>query len=600
MKEKIIDALKVIGIFIGSLIFGFILIGLSSIGSRKESIINKGHHSILRDYASSSYSKVSCETNECKEYNLLIDNPGKNIQKIKELINNLPQESVEIKDSSPGPFVIILATILFGFILYLRVFQKESGPSKESLRIIASERDSLLNDKIKLMSKNEELILKNENLKSQSDKINTYKKDLTLKDDELSQLKQENLNLNTKLDEIESYNDVLINQNKEILDKYSPIINIEKAVQELTDSKKFLTRETNTLKEIKDELDLFQVGFYSFRYDFNESSQYADAMELLKIKEKNLLKEGALIWNDGKIFHGLSDKESLRLTKNIEKLAMMAFSGEVDSLLTKVKYNNVDSCIDKVSSIAKSIEKLLEEYNINFRVKFLNLKEEEISLVHEYQELIQKEREEQKLIREQMKEEEKALREAKRAEEEAEREEKSYEKALEKARIEMESQKEENQAQFLDKIKELENKLVAAQLEKQRAKSQAELTKQGHVYIISNIGSFGENIYKIGMTRRLEPMDRIWELGDASVPFDFDVHAMIHSENAPELENKLHRHFSERRVNKVNDKKEFFKVSLEEIANACKKLHEKEDLKIAMVAEAKEYKQSILKMDKIK
>ncbi len=111
----------------------------------------------------------------------------------------------------------------------------------------------------------------------------------------------------------------------------------------------------------------------------------------------------------------------------------------------------------------------------------------------------------------------------------------------------------------------LEKQLKEAQKKGERAVSRAQMTKSGVVYVISNIGSFGHGVYKIGMTRRLEPLDRVRELGDASVPFPFDVHAMILSDNAPELEKKLHKFFNERRLNLVNNRKEFFNVSLEDI-----------------------------------
>jgi len=100
----------------------------------------------------------------------------------------------------------------------------------------------------------------------------------------------------------------------------------------------------------------------------------------------------------------------------------------------------------------------------------------------------------------------------------------------------------------------------------------AQQTKRGHVYIISNVGSFGEDVFKIGLTRRLEPLDRVKELGDASVPFEFDVHAMIHSEDAPALEHSLHRHFIANQLNKVNPRKEFFRASLETIREEVEKL----------------------------
>ena len=117
------------------------------------------------------------------------------------------------------------------------------------------------------------------------------------------------------------------------------------------------------------------------------------------------------------------------------------------------------------------------------------------------------------------------------------------------------------------------------------------MTKCGHIYVISNIGSFGENVYKIGMTRRLDPMERINELGDASVPFKFDVHAMIFSEDAPALENKLHETFRDKSVNMVNMKKEFFRVSLEEIEKVVKDNYA--EIEFTKIAEAKDYRETL-------
>ena len=114
--------------------------------------------------------------------------------------------------------------------------------------------------------------------------------------------------------------------------------------------------------------------------------------------------------------------------------------------------------------------------------------------------------------------------------------------------------------------------------------------RRGHVYVLSNIGSFGEGIYKIGMTRRLEPLERVYELGDASVPFRFDAHAVIYSENAPKLENDLHEEFAARRVNRMNLRRECFRVSLEEIMAAVEKHHG--TVTFVTKPEAEEYRKS--------
>lgn len=126
---------------------------------------------------------------------------------------------------------------------------------------------------------------------------------------------------------------------------------------------------------------------------------------------------------------------------------------------------------------------------------------------------------------------------------------------------------------------------------KERALSMAEQTKRGYVYVISNLGSFGENIYKIGLTRRLDPMDRVRELGDASVPFPFDVHAMIFSEDAPKLEATLHQRFSDKRVNMINNRKEFFNVSLKEIADVVAEYNA--TIEFTLLAEASDYRQTL-------
>ena len=137
----------------------------------------------------------------------------------------------------------------------------------------------------------------------------------------------------------------------------------------------------------------------------------------------------------------------------------------------------------------------------------------------------------------------------------------------------------------------LKSELALAHEKMERAKSRAQETKQGHVYIISNIGSFGQDILKIGMTRRLEPMDRVKELGDASVPFIFDVHALIESDDAPSLEARLHRVFEKQRLNRVNKRKEFFRVSIAEIEKELDKMDV--DALISRVPSADEYYQSI-------
>ena len=157
----------------------------------------------------------------------------------------------------------------------------------------------------------------------------------------------------------------------------------------------------------------------------------------------------------------------------------------------------------------------------------------------------------------------------------------------------------EQKAMYEERLQEMAEKLREIEERKQRASSMAQQAKKGYVYIISNIGSFGEDVYKIGLTRRWDPKDRVDELGGASVPFGFDVHAMILSEDAPALEQQLHKHFVLMQMNKVNHRKEFFRVSLKEIREEIEKLG-LNGVHWTMKAEAKEYRETLATEEAIK
>ncbi len=273
------------------------------------------------------------------------------------------------------------------------------------------------------------------------------------------------------------------------------------------------------------------------------------------------------------------------------KMMLRAFNGESDNLILKVKYNNVLKTEERITSIYKAVNKLSTASRCYINGDYLDLKLKELHLVHEHQEKKQAELEEQRSIREQMREEERAMKELQKAQEEAEKEEKRYQKALEKAKKEIEKATGEKHSKLETEIERLNELLIEVQANKERAKSRAQMTKSGYVYVVSNIGSFGEGVYKIGMTRRLDPMDRVTELGGASVPFRFDVHAMIFSENAPALESLLHKTFDNRRVNRINPRKEFFKVSLEEIKREV--LKNQGEIEFTLLAKAEEFRKTL-------
>jgi hypothetical protein len=270
-----------------------------------------------------------------------------------------------------------------------------------------------------------------------------------------------------------------------------------------------------------------------------------------------------------------------------------AFNGKVDSILSKIKTTNVGILEQQILD-SFSIVNLNGSAFRNARIteQFLSARTLELKWAVAIYALKEKEKEEQRLIKEKMREEEKARKEIERALKESAREEESLQKAIAKIQGQFAKANEMQRAQYEEKLAELQAKLIDAESRNQRALSMAQQTKAGYVYIISNIGSFGENIFKIGMTRRLEPLDRIRELGGASVPFKFDVHAMIWSIDAPNLERALHKKFVYSQINKINPRKEFFKIPIFELKKAIQEVGI--EVTWTMTALASEYRESLV------
>ena len=252
--------------------------------------------------------------------------------------------------------------------------------------------------------------------------------------------------------------------------------------------------------------------------------------------------------------------------RSLRTILTETFNGKVDTILADATDENYGKLAQKIRDAYALVNQNGAAFrNARIQPAYLDARLEELKWAVIGHELRVQEREEQRALRERMRDEERAQKEMERALKEAEKEEALLRKALEKARREVAESSEADRARYEAKILELGEKLRAAEEKGQRAISMAQQTKAGHVYVISNIGSFGEHVYKIGMTRRLEPKERVRELGDASVPFEFDIHALIKTEDAPSLECALHKAFVATQVNKVNPRKEFFRVGLEEV-----------------------------------
>jgi chromosome segregation ATPase len=340
-------------------------------------------------------------------------------------------------------------------------------------------------------------------------------------------------------------------------------------------------------EELEKMLHPYNCGVYEPEFDFDDSETYKNRLLQTHEDAKAMVKDKRAIF----ILEGDN-----YLYKKIAEIALRCFNSECDKCISEVKWNNVFKYEQKINKAFNLINSNLEDVDIRILPRYLGLRLKELHLAYEYKLKKQREKEEQDNIRALMREQEKAEREIQSALIKADAEEKKYLARFEKISSTLDSLQGDRLLKAEEQIRELEARLAEVRASKERALSMAEQTKRGYVYVISNLGSFGDNIYKIGLTRRLDPMERIRELGDASVPFPFDVHAMIFSEDAPKLEATLHQRFSDRRVNMVNNRKEFFNVSLKEIADVVAEYNA--TIEFTLIAEASDYSQTLAINDK--
>ncbi len=449
----------------------------------------------------------------------------------------------------------ILIAIIVGFVLLVQKIYRRATGNKHlaEIKVLEERKTSLKND---ILSNEKEL----EDLKTAYLKLDAETK-------ELQELKAKTNELEINFQENEA-------KNIQAKQEYADTIELINSIAE----KKIVADKT--IASLQSKIDLYSrlddfvgYGFYDTPdYLYETSERFAIEIKAVRDKQKELIKDDDVIVQTGKNNFNINLSFIEKILQAQKKLLIRTFNIECDFLIEKVNPANFERTLNRITSLASELEKLSADLRYGFNQAYIELKLEECKLQFQFQLKKKEEQEEQRLIKEQMREEEKARREYEAQMAQAEKEEKLYQNLLERARTELEKTSNEERQQALLKIQTLEQELAEAKAKSERAKSMAEQTRRGHIYIISNIGSFGENIYKIGMTRRLDPMDRIKELGDASVPFSFDVHAMIYSEDAPRLENELHKTFHNNRVNAINLKKEFFHVSLEKIKEETERL----------------------------
>lgn len=368
-------------------------------------------------------------------------------------------------------------------------------------------------------------------------------------------------------------------------------VTLETVYKSVVEKKALLKELESQIIETDETVMLQSFGLYTPRYSFMRADEYKTRLLEIRANQKDMIKSKTAVTGSTSWTVNNSAAKGKKMVSDMQKLLLRAFNAECDDIVEHVKFNNLETSEKRITTSKDAISKLGDMMGISITPQYYRLKIEELYLAFEYQQKKQQEKEAQKEERARMREEAQLAKELEEARKALEKEQTHYLNALKKLDQQMADHGET--PELLEKKSQIEIQLEEIEKSVKEVDYREANQKAGYVYVISNIGAFGENVFKIGMTRRLDPMERIDELGDASVPFNFDVHAMIFAENAPKLEAALHNAFSKQKVNFINQRREFFNVSLDDIKRVVKENFDK-TVEFVDVAPAEQYRQSLL------
>lgn len=344
----------------------------------------------------------------------------------------------------------------------------------------------------------------------------------------------------------------------------------------------------------EDTVLLESFGLYTPKYRLTNSLEYKIRLDEIREDQKRGargLSAEVDAWDSYAV--ELTKAQWKKLRKDALKLALRSFNSESEYCVENVKFSNLEKMEERIRRSFETCNKLLSAIDAWWKDIVLERKLQELYLAHEYQVKRQEEKEAIRQAREDQREQEKLEREIREARAKIEKERRHFNGALQKLQLRLAAANDQQErAELQTRIDEISSQSSKLDEEERLLDYREQNARAGYVYVISNIGAFGEGVFKIGMTRRLEPMDRVDELGDASVPFRFDVHVLVFSDNAPALEAKLHSHFSAGRLNKVNGRKEFFRADLKEIEAVIKENYDAV-VEVIHAAPAEQFRESL-------
>lgn len=418
----------------------------------------------------------------------------------------------------------------------------------------------------------------------------------------ISEIKKENEELNGKVQKLEAVleetkvlsiveiNDYLADKEKEKSDIDNDIIKYKSQLDGII---REISNKRQELIDVEDEIELQECAIYEPRYDFATSLQYKEELDEVRQYQKDMIKDkSAVIYSENWTVDD-SLAKGRKMTNGNIKVILRCFNSECEAAINKIKYNNIHTIEKRIQTSFNILNQAFKTAKVAITEDYLDLKFDELYLGYEFE---RKKAEEKEALREQREKEreEKALqKEVENKKKKINKEITHLQKLVKELNLRLAETKDENEKNdILSQLEAANQNIKEYTDEEKELDYRLENLGAGYVYIISNIGAFGKDIFKIGVTRRLDPLERINELSSASVPFKFDVHALIFSYNAYQLETELHNKFSKNRVNKVNNRKEFFKVSIDDLE---KELMNYKDLTIEFTKtpDAEEYNESL-------
>lgn len=409
--------------------------------------------------------------------------------------------------------------------------------------------------------------------------------------------------------EVDRLKEMLLPEQQDILKLRKAIQFLEdekaKAEKELEATKDLIQKNNRTISSFDEEIkkkkekifsletaiEMQEFGIYEPCYEFANSSQYKDKLTEIRDQQKQLIKKDMACAGDATWTVNGNAAQGKKMVRDMQKLLLRAFNLECDNLIDSVRVSSFEKSLERIKTTSEQISKLGSIMNISIAPAYVTLKLKELALALDYQQKKQEEKEKLRELKEQQREEARVQKEIEEARTKLKKEKAHYSNALQSVVDQI--NKNGETPELLEKKAELENQLSETEKAITNVDYREANKKAGYVYVISNIGAFGDNVFKIGMTRRLDPMERVVELGDASVPFLFDVHALIFTDDAPSLEAALHAAFEDKKVNKINPRREFFKVSLDEIKDVVNKNFDS-TVEWIDIPEAEQYRQSLL------